>query len=158
MAISMLAVPMARHLKGEDVHQLLTADLPAKAANIRQRYGPEIGWDQLQELLRDPEVTPFPCEVRFDATPLLPGEFGHPVAKGELKEHGFIIYLHPQFATQLSQVPYLVLHQLVLINYGEVATPEDAETFGAIALGLSKDAYYRVLCELSSQIGGDVIV
>ena len=52
----------------------------------------------------------------------------------------------------------LVLHQLVLINYGESATPDDAETFGSLALGLSKEDYYRALCELSSQIGGDELV
>lgn len=149
---------MARHLKGEDVHQLLTADLAAKAAEIRRRYGPEIGWEQLQQLLNDPDITPFPCEVRFDAAPLLPGEFGHPVAKGPTRKEGFIIYLHPQYASQLAQVPYLVLHQLVLANYGEMATADDAEVFGSIALGLSKETYYRVLCELSGQIGGDELI
>ena len=145
---------MARHLKGDDVHQLLTADLEAKAAAIRCRYGPEIGWAQLQQLLRDPDITPLPCELCFDAAPLLPGEFGHTVATGQ----GFVIYLHPQFETQTARLPYLVLHQLVLANYGDVATADDAETFGALALGLTKDAYYRALCELSGQISGDELV
>ena len=147
-------VPMARHLQGDDVHQLLTADLEAKAAAIRRRYGPEIGWEQLQQLLQDPEVTLLPCEIRFDAAPLLPGEFGHTIATGQ----GFIIYLHPQFAADKSRLPYLVLHQLVLANYGDVATAEDAENFGALALGLSREAYYRALCEMSGQISGDELI
>jgi hypothetical protein len=150
-----VVVPMARHFKAEDARRCLSADLAAKAAEIRQRYGPAIGWDELQSLLRDRELTPFPCEIRFDAAPLLPGEFGHPVPKGPSREEGFIIYLHPQYANQLARVPYLVLHQLVLINYGDSATADDAETFGSLALGLSKEAYYRALCELSGQISGD---
>jgi hypothetical protein len=154
----MLTVPMARQLKADDMHRSLSADLALKAAEIRQKYGPKIGWDELQRLLEDRECAPFPCEIRFDAGPLLPGEFGHPVPKGSSREQGFILYLHPLYETQLARVPYLVLHQLVLVNYGDSATADDAETFGSLALGLSKEDYYRALCDLSGQIGGDELI
>ena len=36
----------------------------------------------------------------------------------------------------------------------EFASADDAETFGAGALGLSKDEYYEALCEMADQIGG----
>ena len=48
------------------------------------------------------------------------------------------MYVHPLFMTQLEKVPLLVLYQLVLVNYGEFASPDDAETFGAAALGLTE--------------------
>jgi hypothetical protein len=51
--------------------------------------------------------------------------------------------------TQLPQVPYLVLYQLVLVNYGEFASADDAETFGAAVLGFSQPEYYHALCELA---------
>ena len=51
-----------------------------------------------------------------------------------------------------AQVPYLVLYQLVLVNYGEFASADDAETFGANALGLPKDDYYQALCEMANQL------
>jgi hypothetical protein len=38
------------------------------------------------------------------------------------------------------------------VNYGPFASPDDAETFGAAALGLDKDEYYARLCELADQI------
>ena len=117
---------MARHLKVEMFVSIWAPSLFSKAAEIRQKYGPDIGWDELQRLLQDRNCAPFPCEIRFDAGPLLPGEFGHPVPKGPSSEEGFIIYLHPFYATQLASVPYLVLHQLVLINYGDSATADDA--------------------------------
>ncbi len=41
---------------------------------------------------------------------------------------------------------------LGLVNYGEFATAEDAETFGAAALGISRDEYYASLCELADAI------
>jgi hypothetical protein len=53
---------------------------------------------------------------------------------------------------QLEQVPLLVLYQLVLVNYGEFASPDDAETFGAAALGLAKDDYYHALCALADEL------
>lgn len=149
---------MARQFNVEHVSRSLAAELSAKASEIRHKYGPQIGWEELQRVLADREFAPFPCEIRFDAEPLLPGEFGHPVQKGASRDDGYIIYIHPFYSTQLARVPYLVLHQLVLINYGESATADDAETFGSVALGLSKEDYYHALCELSGQIGGDELV
>jgi len=49
-------------------------------------------------------------------------------------------------------VPYLVLYQLVLVNYGDFASPDDAETFGANALSITKNDYYRALCEMADEI------
>jgi hypothetical protein len=150
-------VPMARHFNAEAAADSLKEILRAKAAEIREKYGPVLGWEQLQRLLQDRTLTPFPCEVCFDATPLLPGEFANAVPKGGSREEGYIIYLHPIYATQLEQVSYLVLHRLGLIH-SDCATVDDAEMFGSVALGLSKDAYYRALCELSGQIGGDELM
>jgi hypothetical protein len=61
------------------------------------------------------------------------------------------MHVHPFFLTQLPQVPCLVLYQLVVVNYGEFASADDAETFGAAVLGLSRDEYYHVLCETADQ-------
>jgi hypothetical protein len=149
---------MARELKTEPRHGLLSDRLAAQGAEIRHKYGPRLGWDQLEQLLGDRDFVPYPCEIRFDAEPLLPGEFAHPMPKGQKPGDGYVIYVHPVYSTQLALVPYLVLHQLVLINYGESATLDDAEIFGSLVLGLSKEEYYQALCNLSAQIGGDELV
>jgi hypothetical protein len=83
---------------------------------------------------------------------LRPGEFAHPVPRGETPEEGFELYVHPYFMTHLDRIAYLALYQLVVVNYGEFASPDDAETFGATTLGLSKEEYYQTLCELSDEI------
>jgi hypothetical protein len=142
----------------KNVREGLSAQMAACAGEIRAKYGPEIGWDQLLQLLEDRKFVHFPCEVRFDAEPLLPGEFAHALHKGPHREDGFTIYVHPCYADQLPRVPYLVLPQLVLVTYGPAATADDAETFGSCALGLTKEEYYRALCELSEQIGGDELL
>jgi len=138
----------------EGVRQSLRAHLAAKGAEIHRKYGPHIGWDELVELLKDPDCVRYPCEIRFDAGPLLAGELAHPAAKGKRPEEGFTLFVHPGLATQLSEVPLAALYQLVVVNYGNFVSAEDAETFGCHALGLSQDDYYQALCKLADQIDG----
>src|SRR5262249_6807595 len=145
---------MPTQLTADDAKQSLNAHLAAKGAEIFEKYGSHIGWKQLLQILQDRSCVRYPCEVVFDPAPLGPGEFAHPVPKGEHPEAGFTMHFHPAYMTQLEFVPYLVLYQLVLVNYGEFASPDDAETFGAHALGISKEEYYQSLCQLADSLGG----
>jgi len=145
---------MAIQLTAEDARQSLNAYVTARGAELRAKYGPHIGWPELRRILEDCTQVRYPCEIVFDAGPLQPGEFAHPVARGERPEDGFTMYVHPIFMTRLPQVPGLVLYQLVLVNYGEFASADDAETFGATALGLSRDEYYCTLCEMAGRVCG----
>ena len=145
---------MAIQLTAADARQSLNEHVAARGREIHGKYGPHIGWQELRQILEDRACVRYPCEIVFDAGPLEPGEFAHPVAKGERPEDGFTMYVHPFFLTQLPQVPYLVLYQLVVVNYGEFASADDAETFGAAALGISRDEYYQALCEMADQLCG----
>ncbi len=145
---------MPTQLTTDDFKQSLNGHVAAKGEEICAQYGPRIGWKELQQILEDRACVRYPCEVVFDAAELGPGEFAHPFPKGERPEDGFRMHVHPIFMTQLHKVVYLVLYQLVLVNYGDFASSDDAETFGACALGLSKDDYYQSICELADEIGG----
>ena len=135
-----------------DARQSLNVAAAATGSGIYEKYGPRIGWAQLLQILEDRTCTRYPCEIVFDAGPLEAGEFAHPVTRGDRPENGFTMYVHPFFMTQLEQVPPLVLYQLVLVNYGTFAAPEDAETFGAAALGLARDDYYLTLCRMADEL------
>lgn len=148
---------MSRQLTPDDARQSLTSHVAAKGEEIRAKYGPRIGWPQLQQILADRALVRYPCEIAFDAAGLEPGEVAHPVAKGARPEDGFTMHVHPYFMTQPERVPCLVLYQLVLVNYGEFASPDDAETFGACALGLTKDEYYQALCSMADELGGSSV-
>jgi len=145
---------MATQLTADDAKQSLNAHVAAKGRELYEKYGPHIGWKELALLLEDRACVRYPCEIVFDAAPLGPGEFAHPVARSDRPEDGFTMFVHPFFMTQLPRVSYLVLYQLVLVNYGEFASPEDAETFGAAALGLSQTDYYAELCVLADALSG----
>jgi len=144
---------MSTQLTADDVRQSLNAHVAMKGAEIFAKYGPHIGWKELQLILKDRACVRYPCELVFDGTSLQSGECAYPRPNGEEPENGFTLFVHPLFMTQLAIVPSLVLYQLVQVNYGEFASPEDAETFGAAALGLSQDEYYPQLCTLADQLG-----
>jgi hypothetical protein len=145
---------MPKRLTADDARQSLNAHVAAKGAEIFGKYGPRIGWPELLRILADRAYVRYPCELRFDASQLGLGEFAQPVPKGEHPEDGFVMHVHPLYQARLESVPLLVLYQLVLVNYGEFASADDAETFGAAALGMDKDEYYAQLCALADELGG----
>jgi hypothetical protein len=138
----------------DQARQSLRAHVASKGAELREKHGPRLGWNELLRILEDRACVRYPCEVVFDAAPLQPGELAWPRPRGERPEEGFTICVHPYFMTQPERVPWLVLYQLVLVNYGEFASPEDAEIFGANALGVSREDYYRELCGMADELGG----
>lgn len=143
---------METQLTVEDAKQSLNAHVASKGAEIREKYGPHIGWHELAQILNDRSCVRYPCEIVFDTAPLQPGELAYPMARGERPDAGFTLCVHPFMMMRLEKVPHVVLYQLVLVNYGEFASAEDAETFGANILGLSNDAYYQTLCALADEI------
>lgn len=144
---------MAIQLTAQDAQLSLNAHVAAKAAEVRERHGPTIGWKELLHILNDRTCVRYPCDIVFDPGPLASGECAHPVAKGALPEDGFTMHVHPCFMAHLHLVPPLVLYQLVVVNYGVFASAEDAETFGSIVLGISRDEYYSLLCDLHDSVG-----
>ena len=147
---------MAQKLTLEDAQESLTAHIAAKGAEIHEKYGPRIGWNELHLILENRECTRYPCEIVFSDTALRDGEFAYPVAKTENPEDGFIMQVHPFFSTQPGHVPALVLYQLVLVNYGDFASPTDAEIFGAAVLGIPQEEYYNALCEMADLVSEGV--
>jgi hypothetical protein len=145
---------MDQKLTLQDGRKSLNEHVAFKGAELREKYGPEIGWTQLLRVLQDRGCVRYPCDVAFDAGPLQPGELAYPAPKGQRPEEGYIICVHPWFDSQRQRAPYAVLYQLVAVNYGEFASADDAETYGATALGISKDQYYETLCGMADEIAG----
>jgi hypothetical protein len=144
---------MSRQLTAADAKQSLIEHVAARGAEVCLRYGPVLSWDGLARLLEDRRFVRYPCEVVFDASRLMEGEIGHPEPKGELPEQGFTMYVHPAFATNRDEAVAIVLYQLVVVNYGEFAAADEAESFGAAALGIGRDDYYAMLCEVADRVG-----
>lgn len=136
-----------------DLKQSLSEHVADKGYEIFAKYGPQIGWAELLRMMDDRTVVRYPCEIHFSAEGLEPGECAHPQARGERPEEGFVMKVHPAFMGRLGMVPFLVLYQLVVVNYGDFASSYDAEVFGAAAMGLDREDYYQALCALADELG-----
>jgi hypothetical protein len=146
---------MSRELTAEDARQPLSAHAAAQGAEVFARFGPCIGWNELARILEDRACVRYPCKVAFDPGPLQAGECAYARPNGATPEEGFVIHIHPLFRTRLDRVARLALYQLVVVNYGDFASPEDAEVFGAAALGISREEYYQSLCEMADWLEGE---
>lgn len=147
---------MATQLTTADAKLSLNAHVAAKGAEVFAKYGPVIGWGELQAILKDRACVRYPCQLVFDSARLNPGETAYPEPKGDMPEEGFTLYVHPVYMTQLAMVPYLALYQLVAVNYGAFASADDAETFAAQALGVPREDYYQTLCSLADELGAGI--
>ena len=145
-------------LTADDARQSLRDHAAAKGDEVRAKFGPHLGWAELNRLLEDRKFVRYPCTIAFDSTPLQPDEFAYPEPLGPRPDAGFRICVHPRFEADLDTVPALVLYQLVAVNYGDFATPEDAEAFGAAALGVSREEYYQRLCQFADQVSAEIRV
>ena len=137
-----------------EAKQSLNAHVAEKGREVHEKYGSAMGWKTLEAMMQDREVVRYPCRISFTNEGLMEGEFAYPHPLGNRPEDGFEIRVHPVFMTELSQVSHLVLYQLVAVNYGDFASIEDAETFGAAALGVDRESYYLAVCDLADRVAG----
>ena len=126
----------------------------ARAQLAHERYGSDMGLDGLERLLADSDVVRYPCGIVVDGDALEPGELAFARQRGEKAADGFDVVVHPNFACDHAALPVIVMYQLVVVNYGGIATEEEAELFGATVLGMDKEDYYRKLCALADSLAG----
>jgi hypothetical protein len=143
---------MSQKLTVEDARQSMRGHVALKGEQLREKYGSSLGMEELKLILLDREFVRYPCGMKFDAAALQPGEFAYASPRGRRPEDGYVIFVHPHFMNRPDVVPWLVFYQLVVVNYGEFASAEDAEAFGASALGITEEEYYEELCRLADEL------
>jgi hypothetical protein len=143
---------MNRQPTEHDGRAALRDHLLVKADAARARHGPIIDDAGIMRLLNDHECVRYPTGVRFDASPLQPGEFAHAMPLGEHPRDGFCLFIHPVFKPLRDLWPLLIAYFIPPINYGDIAAPEDCELFGAALLGLDAEIYYGILCDAADLV------
>lgn len=143
---------MESKLTVEDGRKAFAHHVIEKALALREKYGPVLDEDVLQAILEDRDFVRYPTRVEFNSSKIEPGFFAaiEPVADSPTNEH--IIFLHEYFRHRPGDITNALLYQLVVVNYGGIATREEAELFGATALGMEQEEYYQLLCRLADQI------
>ena len=146
--------PMKRFKPDEAYGKQSLCDHAAeKAYEARQAYGGEIDYSAMQRLLEDRRFVRYPVRLCFDARPLQAGEFAfmQVIEEGQ-PDKGFILFVHTHFETHHNVLPMLIAYHMVCVNYGEIASHEAAEIFGATLLGMDAQTYYQMICQLADEM------
>ena len=123
-----------------------------KAAEARAAHGPDFDPVTLAAFLDDRRFVRYPVRIAYDASRLQPGEFAHTEPIDDTPANGFVLWMHPSFEGDAERLPLLVAYHLVTVNYGDIATHEEAELFGSTLLGLEVEDYYERLCAAADSI------
>lgn len=136
----------------EDGRRALGVHLLEKGRKLRRKYGRFIDDETLFRILDDREFVRFPARIVFDSSKIEKGMFAAAQKISGGSSDGYVIFVHEYFKTRRGDLPAAVFYHLVTVNYGDFATPDEAEEFGSAALGLDKEYYYQYLCRLADQI------
>jgi hypothetical protein len=136
----------------DGARQAMIAHAAATGSAIHGRLGGPPDYPRLVQLLEDPEAVRFPVQVVFDAGPLQGEELAYPLTAHGDAANGYTMYVHPALAGRSADTVAAVLYALVVVNYGEAATGEVGEAFGAAVLGVTRDDFYRTMCGIASRV------
>ncbi len=123
-----------------------------KARAARASFADPTSSDWMGRFLSDRTIVRYPLGVRYDAQPLRCGEFACLESLGETPSDGFVLFVHPMLEGRMAQLPLVVAYFVPSVNYGAVASREEAELFGATLFAMPQDAYYAGLRAIADEV------
>ena len=145
---------MARHVPTVAEGQRSLKDhVLEKALEARAEFGPNIDWDAFLLMLKDTRFVRYPVNINFGLAGLKDGEFAWLQPRGEAPADGYQLNVHPTFTYRQDLLPLLCAYHLVVVNYGEIVSHEEAELFGAAMFGMEIEDYYQTLCRAADAAG-----
>jgi len=141
-----------RKRAGKKIHSAVSLHAHERARELRERYGPVIDYQTVLAMLEDRKSSRFPVTLHFTTDGIEPGMFARTEAVSENPEEGYVIHIHSHFEQRPDLLPSLILYQLVLVNYGDLATANDAELFGSTILGMEREAYYAHITTITDEL------
>ncbi len=136
----------------EDGRRALGVHALQKGSDLRKKYGSFLDYETILKIFKDEEFVRFPTRIIFDSSKIERGMFAVLEKERDEPVKNYVLYVHEHFKKRLGDLPAIVLYHLVMVNYGDFATYNEAEEFGSAALGMEKDYYYQYLCRLADQI------
>lgn len=136
----------------QDGRLALREHVAGTARRARDLYGPAIDAETMLRLLEDRSIVRFPVALRFGAEGLRAGEPALPEQVGQRPSEGYSLCLHPALEARPELWPVVIAYYIPSINYGQMATREEAELFGATLLGRDMETYYQAMCEIADSL------
>ncbi len=133
-------------------HEALRGHVLQTAQEGRSRHPDLSAPGAVLALIQDEAVVRYPTDLVFDASRLSPGFFAEVEAQRASGTGTATLIVHPHFEGRGLDLAYLVAYHVPAINYGKMASHEDAEAFGATLLGVDVETYYARVCALADEL------
>lgn len=144
---------MKRHVPTvEEGKQALQSHAVDAAWRAVAEHGPVDTMAAMQAVIGDSKFVRYPVKLAFDLSQLQHGEMAWVQPRGEKASEGFVLWLHPALEHRIPELLDAIAYQLVVVNYGDIATHEEAELFGATLLNVDREVYYERLCHMASRL------
>ncbi len=150
----------------QELRESMNLHLRQKAQEIKDKYGSITTFSVLLKILQDRKFVRYPVNIIYDSTRIEAGLFiktevsfsnqGHrpdeddDYVKQADRSYDFIVHEH--FKGQPDELIPLILYHLPTVNYGDIATYEDAEVFASAVMQMEQDIYYQLVCDLVDAI------
>lgn len=150
----------------QELRESMNLHLRQKAQEIINKYGSAITLAVLQDILQDRKFVRYPVNIIYDSTRIEAGLFiktemtvsdqGHQADEDSAYvkpvERSYDFIVHEYFEGQPDKLLPLILYHLPTVNYGDIATYEDAEVFASALMQMQQDDYYQLVCDLADAI------
>ncbi|MES9963451.1 MAG: hypothetical protein ABW116_07905 [Candidatus Sedimenticola sp. 20ELBAFRAG] len=137
---------------GKLIHSTVSHHAAERAKEINAKYGPTIDYPTVLRILDDRRCIRYPVNILFTSDEIESGLFAKTKPVSDNPDDGYTIFLHKQLEDRHDSLPALILYQSVLVNYGDLATADDAEIFGSGVLGIDREVYYQQIVALTDSL------
>jgi hypothetical protein len=141
-----------KKISAEEAKSSLKEHVREKAFLAREKYGTFFDLEVMRKIMADRQIVRYPMTLDFSDDKLQAGEFAF-LEVSEIEESPvYCLHVHPRYRECSEALPKIIAYYVVVVNYGDIATHEEAEIFGATLLGISIEGYYQDLCRYADQL------
>ena len=124
------------------------------ASRATVKLGGPLTTQNLEAFLADNDCVKYPTLIVFDESPLEPHQFAQPIVEnGEC-----LLHIHPHYASRPECVTTIAAYMAGAINYGAAVTLDVCEAYGAGVTCLSRDEFYRTVCQVADELPLDLLL
>jgi len=122
------------------------------AQRAQARLGGPLSPASLEQFLSDPLCLRYPTRIIYVRDGLEPHQVAHPFYRQSRNGVFCDLHVDPLLRKMPEAIYLVVAYMAAVINYGDAATPELAELFGALLTGMDPEMFYTTRCAVADSV------
>jgi hypothetical protein len=122
------------------------------AQRAHARLGGFLNPSNLDKFLEDNLCLRYPTRIIYDRTGLDPHQVAQPFYRQSRDGVFCDLHVDPELQKTPGSNYLVVAYMAAVINYGDAATPELAELYGALLTGIDQEMFYDKMCAVADSV------